>query len=343
MKKLLEPVIHSLIWITGFIIVALTIKTIGVFHKNEGSFIFPLLSGTVINLTIFYGIALYLIPRFSVKRRSSVFIAETIGLLVVLTLAETLIDYFFFTSLFSSAEESFRSQGIINLALNIMFACAALAYGFIKNWIRNERARQKLKEEKLQAELNFLKSQVNPHFLFNVLNMAFSSAIKSNDGTTANIIEKLSGLMRYMLYDSNAETVGLSREINYLKDYVELQKLRISAEVPVTITLEVTGDVSEIQIAPLILVPFVENAFKHGIRFEHPSNISITLDCLPGKITFRVENTRFPAISGGHPKESGIGLDNVRKRLGLIYPGKHQLSVSEPEGVFIIELELITY
>jgi sensor histidine kinase YesM len=340
MKKLLEPVIHSLIWITGFIIVALTIKTIGVFHKNEGSFLIPLLSGTVINLTIFYGIALFLIPRFSVKRKSSVFIAETIGLLLILTLTETLLDYFFFTSLFSSAEESFKSQGIINLALNLMFACAALAYGFVKNWIRNERARQKLKEEKLQAELNFLKSQVNPHFLFNVLNTAFSSAIQSGDGKTANIIEKLSGLMRYMLYDSNVDRVDLAREIDYLKDYIELQKLRISPEIPVEIVMEIQGDSTGLMIAPLILVPFIENAFKHGIKFDQPSFIRILMACNPGMLTFRAENSRFRELRGTRSGESGIGLDNVRKRLNMIYPGKHLITIREAENVFLVELEL---
>jgi sensor histidine kinase YesM len=341
MKKLLEPIIHSLIWITGFIIVALTIKTIGVFHKSEGSFLLPLISGTLVNIILFYGIAMFLIPRFSVKRRSGVFIMETIGLLLILTLIETLVDYFFFTSLFSSAEESFKSQGIINLALNIMFACTALAYGFIKNWIRNERARQKLKEEKLQAELNFLRSQVNPHFLFNVLNMAFSSAIKSKDDTTANIIEKLSGLMRYMLYDSNAERVDLSREIKNLEDYIELQKLRIHSEVPFTLTMETRGDPGGVRIAPLLLVPFVENAFKHGIRLEQPSMIDIRMDCKPGKFVFRTENTRHPALNAMETQDSGIGLENVRKRLEMIYPGRHQLVIRETENAFIVELELV--
>ena len=341
MRKIIEPAIHSLIWIIGFVIVTLTVKTIGVFHKSEGSFLLPLLSGTIINLSIVYGIALVLIPRFTIKRKTAVFIAETLVLILGLTLIETLVDYFFFNSIFSSAEESFKSQGIINLALNIIFACAALAYGFIKNWIRNERARQRLKEEKLNAELNFLKSQVNPHFLFNVLNMAFSSAIRSKDENTANIIEKLSGLMRYMLYDSNADKVDLSREIDYLRDFVDLQKLRISADVPVKISLEIKGDISGIRIAPLILVPFVENAFKHGIRVEQPSAIDISMDCQPAGLFFRVENTRFLALKDRSPTDSGIGLENVKRRLDLIYPGQHHLTIRDTESTFVVELELI--
>ena len=332
--------IHTLIWVTGFLVFALGVKTIGVFHKSDGSFLYPLISGTLINVALFYLTSLQLIPGFAVSRKAARFVLMTTGLLVSLTIIESLLDYGFFTSLYSSAEESFTSQLMVNLVLNIIVLSLALAYGFIKNWIRNERMKQRLKEEKLTAELNFLKAQINPHFLFNVLNMAFSSATSTGDDKTAGIIEKLASLMRYMLYDSNTEKVDLAKEIQYLQDYIELQKLRLSTDIPVTIRFEVSGDSQGAAIAPLLLIPFVENAFKYGIKFDHPSEILISLDIKSGELIFRVENSSFPGHDAITRKDSGIGLENVKKRLTMLYPGKNRLTLSDQGASYHIELVL---
>jgi sensor histidine kinase YesM len=340
MKRLIEPVIHAIIWISGFILVATGIKTIGVFHKSEGSFLYPLITGTLINVLLFYVTALLLIPRFSARRKAIAFFFQLCGLLIGLTLVETLLDYAFFSTLFSSAEESFSSQLLINFSLNVIFMSIALAYGFTKNWLRNERMKQKLKEEKLTAELNFLKAQINPHFLFNVLNMAFSSATSTGDENTANIIEKLASLMRYMLYDSNNDKVEIQKEINYLHDYINLQKMRFSSEIPVSVIFETSGNYDRSVIAPLILIPFVENAFKYGIKFDCRSEIRIQLDVSENNLDFKVENSRFSGHDQVSRTDSGIGLENVKKRLSLIYPGKYQLDISDQEQLFSVDLKI---
>lgn len=340
MKRYLEPAIHFLIWVMGFLGFALGVKTIGVFHKSDGSFLYPLISGTLINVVLFYVTSLLFIPKFAASRKTAGFVLKTAGLLIGLTVIESSLDYAFFTSLYSSADESFSSQLMVNLALNIIVLSLALAYGFIKNWIRNERMKQRLKEEKLTAELNFLKAQINPHFLFNVLNMAFSSATISGDDKTAGIIEKLASLMRYMLYESNTEKVDLGKEIRYIEDYIELQKQRLSTDIPLTLRFEVDGDFQGAAIAPLLLIPFVENAFKYGIKFEHKSEIFITMKIRGKELTFRVENTCFPGHDAITRKDSGIGLENVKKRLAMVYPDKHQLYISDKGEQFRIELTL---
>lgn len=340
MKKSLEPAIHAIIWISGFILVATGVKTIGVFHKADGSFIYPLLSGTLINAVLFYTTALIIIPRLSAHHKALPFVLQMCGLLIGLTLFETLLDYVLFTTLFSSAEESFSSQLLINFALNVIVVSIALGYGFTRNWIRNERMKQQLKEEKLTAELNFLKAQINPHFLFNVLNMAFSSATSSGDEKTANIIEKLAGLMRYMLYDSNADKVPLEKEINYIHDYLNLQKMRFSSEIPVTVLFEISGNYGRTEIAPLILIPFVENAFKYGIKLDRKSEIRITLDIKENGLVFKVVNSQFSGHDQITNADSGIGLENVKKRLSLIYPGRHHLDISDQDGLFSVELQI---
>jgi two-component system, LytTR family, sensor kinase len=340
MKRIVEPTIHVVIWLTGFFLIAAGVKTIGVFHKSEGSILFPLISGTLINIALFYTTALVFIPKLSANRKAIRFIGMIAGLVVGLTLVESLLDYAFFTSLFSSVKENFRSQLLINFALNVIVLSIALAYGFTKNWVRNERMKQLLKEERLTAELNFLKAQINPHFLFNVLNMAFSSATKTGDEKTANIIEKLSGLMRYMLYESNSDKVKITKEIEYIEDYIELQKMRFSSEIPVTVKFQTSGLIEQTNIAPLILIPFIENAFKYGIKFNQPSTISIDLKISENRLLFRVLNSRFSGHDQVSKPDSGIGLENVKRRLTLIYPDRHHLTILEQDKHFSIELNI---
>jgi len=340
MKRSIEPAIHFIVWVSGFLLFATGVKTIGVFHKSEGSFLYPLITGTLINAALFYVTALLLIPGLSAHRRAFSFILQLCGLLIGLTVIETLLDYAFFTTLFSSAEESFSSQLLINSALNVIVVSVALAYGFTKNWIRNERMKQELKEEKLMAELNFLKAQINPHFLFNVLNMAFSTATSTGDEKTANIIEKLASLMRYMLYESNTERVELEKEISYIHDYINLQKMRFSSEIPVTVGFETSGNFDRSVIAPLVLIPFIENAFKYGIKFDCPSEIAIYLDVNDNNLVFKVVNNRFSGHDQVTRPDSGIGLENVRKRLALIYPGKYKLDISDQDELFSVVLKI---
>lgn len=205
-------------------------------------------------------------------------------------------------------------------------------------WFDTERARQELANKQLTAELAFLKSQVSPHFLFNTLNNIYSLAhLKSDD--TPEAILKLSQLMRYMLYESEAARVPLAREVEYLRNYMDLQRLRLDPE-QVNIRFTVDGGLDGALIEPMLLIPFVENAFKHGISSRQFSRIAVNLLVREAQLLFTVQNSRFPAV-GGHDPNSGIGLPNVRQRLSLLYPdGRHQLLLEETTDEFIIELTL---
>jgi len=215
----------------------------------------------------------------------------------------------------------------------------SVGYGLTKNWIKNEKSNQRLKEEKLTAELDFLKAQLNPHFLFNVLNMAFSSATSSGDERTADMIEKLASLMRYMLYDSNVDKIELSKEIDNIENYINLQKLRLSEDLPVKINFSVLGDTNRNKIAPLILIPFVENAFKYGVKLGEKSDINIRLEISDNKLHFTVENRSCKANNNLSNENSGLGLKNVKKRLAILYPDKHQLEITN-DKIYIVNLFL---
>ncbi|UBM62092.1 histidine kinase [Candidatus Sulfidibacterium hydrothermale] len=201
-------------------------------------------------------------------------------------------------------------------------------------WYHQEKERKELEKQQLLSELSFLKSQVNPHFLFNSLNGIYALAIKKSDKTPDAILQ-LSELMRHMLYESDKEQVDLEKETAYLENYIQLQKLRLPPEVQIHFQAE--GNLSGKKIAPMLFIPFIENAFKHGVD-TNGGNIQIKLQVKENRLSFDMMNR----ISKAQNKDtvSGIGLANVRKRLDLLYSGRYHLEIKESNGNFIVHLHL---
>ena len=206
----------------------------------------------------------------------------------------------------------------------------------IQQWLNTEKRSQEMENEKLVTELSFLKSQINPHFLFNTLNNIYSLAVVKSDATAGAVL-KLSSIMRYVMNETKQNLVSLDKEIKFLNDYLELQKVRLTDKVKVT--FEINGDVDQKQIAPLILIPFVENAFKYGISTKHNSEILIKLDVTNEAVNFFISNA-IVAIEREKIENNGIGLTNSRRRLELLYPGTHDLKVVEENKIFTVQLKL---
>ena len=215
----------------------------------------------------------------------------------------------------------------------------SIAYFFLKEWSRVEKMRSELAAVQLDTEVKFLKSQVNPHFLFNTLNNLFSMAQKKGNEDLADGISKLSGMMRYMIYESNAESVPLNKEIEYLEDCITLNKLRYADE-EVKLTFDYPAQPGNATIAPMLFIPFVENAFKHGVSIGQTSGIDIVIAISDQKLIFTCVNTKYRAIKKMEDEKSGIGLENVKRRLDLLYPGKHNLQINEADGKYIVKLEI---
>ena len=209
--------------------------------------------------------------------------------------------------------------------------------GFIKiaqEWFKSEQQREALKLENLNAELKFLKSQINPHFLFNCLNTIYSLAHKHSAQTEhANI--KLSTIIRYMIYESNEDKVQLQQELQYLEDYIDIQRLRLPEDIVVDYAVQ--GNPAGLRIEPMLLVPFVENAFKHGISYAEPSFIAIAVAVERNQVRLVVENAVFKQRVA---EKGGIGLQNVKKRLELLYTEDHELEITEAENQFIVDLKI---
>ncbi len=336
-----EYIIHSIIWIAGFIMVAGFVQTIGNVKREMGDFIYPVALGTIFSIILFYTVSNKLIGIYSLKRSGYLFLGQVVLTFLGLTIIETVLDYFLFPAYYSTEIESLYSQFIVTLVFNLFVLAIALGYGFIKMWLKSERQKQELKSQKLSAELDFLKAQVNPHVLFNMLNMAFSSATTYGDERTADIIEKTSSQLRYVLYDSNTAKVSIRKEIDHIEGFVALQKMRISADMPVKISLNVSTDNENYQISPLLLIPFIENAFKYGISFNRPTEINIEIKCRENTLQLLVSN---PIITDDTSQRgdgfSGIGLENVRKRLSILYPSNHILKISNDGEIFIVNLTL---
>jgi hypothetical protein len=210
------------------------------------------------------------------------------------------------------------------------FEIASFAY-------RKEKEAAEFRTEKLDAEIKFLKSQINPHFLFNALNNIYAMTVIKSDKAPDHLL-KLSGMLRYMLYDCKADKVPLYKEIEYLRHFIDLHLLKDSRGL--NVKLELDDHRSDMPIAPMLFIPFVENAFKHS-KIEDLENgwISIRLATEPNALLFEVKNS-LPKEAFTKDKASGIGLQNVRRQLELLYPDQHELGISQTDGVFFVNLKI---
>lgn len=209
-----------------------------------------------------------------------------------------------------------------------------IAYYLTWQWFRSEKEKEELKSQNLTTELSFLKSQINPHFLLNTLSNLYSLAYKRSE-KTADAIMKLSEMMRYMLHESNKPQVSVSEEIRYLYNYIELQKLRTHKACCISLSINEAHEGQTI--APLLLIPFVENVFKHGDIHDPEHPVVIQLEIGPAGLCFKVKNK---IRQQQKDETSGIGLQNIERRLQLIYPGQHQLEIHKSEAFHEVHLNL---
>jgi two-component system, LytTR family, sensor kinase len=240
----------------------------------------------------------------------------------------------------SAGDDWLRMQPIIALVFLSVLAIAAASF-FIREWVRNDLIRSQAEANQLSTEIRFLRSQVNPHFLFNTLNNLFSMAQKRGNDELADGISKLSGMMRYMIYESNTDSVSLQKEIEYLKDCISLNKLRYAdAEVLVTFCHPAPVESAAVQVSPMLFIPFLENAFKHGVSIGSHARIAMEISIEQKKLIFTCENDDHSAVKKLEEERAGIGLENVRRRLELLYPGRHELRAGSSAGKYSVNLQI---
>lgn len=222
-----------------------------------------------------------------------------------------------------------------NVIPHFFLVLSGAAFKLMMDYTRMQQRMVEMAKEKAEAELNFLKSQINPHFLFNSLNSVYF-LIDKNNADARGALHKFSAMLRYQLYEMNGDKVPIEKEIEYLKDYIDLQKLRKDENYAVT--FNDTPEVKGFSIEPLLLIPFVENAFKHISHHKNQLNfIKLEMGMKNGGLHFMLENSK-EAIEKPVSEHSGIGLNNVKRRLDLLYPQKYQLKINSKTDAFTVDL-----
>ncbi|HEY4061482.1 MAG TPA: histidine kinase [Puia sp.] len=224
-----------------------------------------------------------------------------------------------------------------NIAVFLLVLVFSTGIKVINQWLRSEQRNKEIANEKLKTELSFLKAQINPHFLFNTLNNIYALASTQSE-YTAPAVMKLSGIMRYVLSEARLELVPLEKEILFTTNYIELQKMRLTDKTSIEFT--VTGDPLGRQICPLLLLPFVENAFKYGVSTREWSAIRILLEIKKDSLYFSVNNHKHINTSLKVADNTGIGIENTRRRLDLLYEDRYTLTIEDKAGEFTVHLNI---
>lgn len=288
--------------------------------------------------TVIYTNLYLLVPRFLLKNRLGSYVtAAAVMNLAVIVFLSVVQGLLFDVILPLKNPDSFAVFiNIFSGMLTIGFVTAgSAAILLFTHWLRHNRRIDELKSTTLQSELKFLKSQINPHFLFNMLNNA-NVLIKRSPEEAARVLFKLEDLLRYQINGSSHEEVPLASDIRFLNDYLNLEKIRRDN---FRFMMKKEGETEEIRIPPLLFIPFVENAVKHSFDSEHPSYVRLFFKVDDGKLEFRCENS-VPETPAGRTAVGGIGLANIRRRLGLLYPGRYELEKIEAEGKYTVILNI---
>jgi sensor histidine kinase YesM len=349
-KKWVVVLLHTAAWVLLFSIPFLLRPSIGHDRPNQRETesavsILRYILNSLTYIGVFYLNAEWLMPRFIHQRKYRQFAAAVSGLFAFLLLFTWLLHF----RLLHQPGFNIKGHILFNFFFFLFFLAGSTAYAMIKDRARTDRTAREKETENLKTELSLLRSQVSPHFMFNVLNNMVALARKKSDLLEPSLI-KLSSLMRYMIYETDEEKVPLEKEIEYLQSYIDLQKQRFGQNVAFNVSLKDVD--SRYEIEPMLLIPFVENAIKHGTGFIENAQIDIELTAKNNMLHFMVRNkyNSIPLEITERPsgivtveikdKSSGIGLANVKRRLNLLYSNNHSLLINKDGNWFTVSLQL---
>jgi two-component system LytT family sensor kinase len=337
-KKWVTVVLHIAAWVLLFSLPYLLRPSLNDSrHVNQDSAPFMVHLRYVLNNLIYIGFfylnAGLLIPQFIYKRKYKEY--TTISVISFLTIL--FVTWLILFVLLGQGRFNLRGHILFNFFFFLFIMAGSTAYRMIKDRTRADRIAREKENENLKTELSLLRSQASPHFMFNVLNNMVALARKKSDLLEPSLL-KFSSIMRYMLYDDDEEKVPLEKEIEYLQSYIDLQQQRFGKNVQVNVSLQNVDDNYEIE--PMLLIPFVENAFKHGTGMIEGAQITIQLKAENDKLYFTVQNKYDPSSIEIKDKTSGIGLTNVKRRLNLLYGNKQDLLITQKDNWFAISLQL---
>jgi len=335
MSRTAKITIHLCFWISITLI-----SFIGVIRERPDELLrygFLHILGWVYSIPLFYIIYSLLIPKFLVRKKAILFILLCIVCIIISAFIICLIDNpvrkLVGVEVIDPKLSKMFTSGLFSSSVVVIFS---IIFRFSIDWFTNQKIRLELINKNQASELALMKSQINPHFLFNTLNNIYS-LVNRHDDKALDAMDKLSGIMRYLIYDAQSDFVMLSKEITYLQSYIELQRLRMKD--PESVEYSLNGYSGELKIAPMLLIPLVENAFKHGDRKALKPYIVIKLKITGNNLIFSVDNF-IPKQAIEKDNSTGIGLSNLQKRLEILYKNKYKLLIYNEKGIYKSYLEL---
>jgi two-component system, LytTR family, sensor kinase len=342
-NKWLVATIHIITWIVVFSLPYMLHPSYentgnGKDHPGPPPFNLLMASLDLIWVGLFYLNAYVLVPVYINHRRYWQFV----GTIVVAFFAIMLLHWGLFKTCWPDEARGKRDFKVLlfinfNISFFTLVLAASTAYRMLTDKIKADSLEKEKQKEYMKTELSFLRSQISPHFIFNVLNNIVALARLKSEKLEPTIFQ-LSGLMRYMLYESDEKKVSLQKEADYLQSYINLQQLRFGNKVAIEVHTAIPDGALEVE--PMLLVPFVENAFKHGTTYVTAARIEINLSVIGRTLYFSVRNKFSTNKNETQDETSGIGLANVKRRLNLLYPGEHVLQIVEEGEWFSVSLQL---
>ena len=342
MKEFLQHIkrflTRRMIYHSAFWLVLLCVLTLSEMQNGDANFLHYLLN-EVINISfyalIYYFNSEYLIPKYLITNKLWTYLGLLIAAAVILTPIKVFILFKRFQN-YPNDQIFLISHQYYYYLISLITAGVSTIVKITSDWVNQTQNQRELETRTMQTELNFLKSQINPHFLFNTLNSLYALTLHKSDDAP-DVVIKLSEMMRYMLYECNEQQVYLTKEINYIKNYLDLERLRHKK---LDIQWDVVGEAGALKIAPLIFIALVENAFKHGAA-NHISEgfVHIHLHIEHNELTLYVENSKpetQPTLE--HKRSRGIGLVNVKRRLEIMYPTKYALDIYDKPHTYGVNL-----
>jgi two-component system LytT family sensor kinase len=327
---------HSAFWLVYFLFICAALFS--AYGIRDLKFYLELMAFMPFAAALVYFNIYILIPALLYRKKYFYYTLSLILGILAMALADQSLKeiYIHFGSTVFSYTAGFGIKSLFSEAVGLIYVTGfTTGIKLSKEWIQNQQLMKEKEKQYLETELNFLKTQIHPHFFFNTLNNLYSLTLKKSD-QAPDVVLKLSALMSYMLYESNTAKVSLSKEIAYLQDYLDLEKLRFGQRL--NVSFEIEGHMEEVNIPPMILILFIENSFKHGVKNNvNKIKIEILLKVDEGYLYFRVQNPIGEKTSAGN---TGIGLKNAGRRLELLYGNNYQLDFLERENEFIVSLKI---
>jgi len=343
MKKSVVILMHFGYWLIYLLLLAVIFAiTLSQIRKSAPALpaLFPLIVLCVApNLVSFYAFYFLLFPRFLGRRKILALIISGAAACLVSALAGAFLSLAFFgfeQAIFSDAREFFLLTASLFVIAAIHGGAALVIRGFI-TWYTEIKFKEELARKNFEMEMALVKSQINPHFLFNTINN-IDVLITKNPPLASDYLNKLSVILRYMVYEASSEKIPLATELDYVEKYLELQKIRTVN--PDYVNFEITGEAKNLTVPPMILFPFIENAFKHAADKKSSGAISIRVSIKEDKVVFECENS-YQASAVKKQDFGGLGSELVKKRLMLTYPEKHALEIADHGGIYKVKLTLL--